>query len=58
MRREALSEQELRAFRGILGHLHVTAEKQDPGPAFDWERFLARVRQLLHSAPAGERFAG
>ena len=33
------------AFRGILGHHHVQANKVDPGPAFDWERFLARVRE-------------
>lgn len=32
------------AFIGIVGHLHVSATKWDPGPGFDWERFLIGVR--------------
>lgn len=43
VRREALSEAELASFRGILGHYHVSADKVDPGPAFDWEAFLVRL---------------
>ena len=39
------------AFQGILGHHHVQANKQDPGPAFDWESFLRRVREELRPAP-------
>jgi hypothetical protein len=35
------------SFHGILGHSHVQSNKQDPGPAFDWERFLADVRANL-----------
>lgn len=31
-------------FTGLLGHLHVSATKWDPGPGFDWERVLAGVR--------------
>ena len=42
-----LSEAEQLAFSGIVGHLHTSAGKVDPGPAFDWEGFLAEVRQLL-----------
>ena len=41
-------------FHGILGHYHVQQNKTDPGPAFDWEPFLVRVREeLAQSAPAG-----
>ena len=40
------------AFRGILGHHHVQANKVDPGPAFDWEPFLARVRARIAARPA------
>jgi len=47
VRTNVLSDPEFEAFRGILGHLHVQAEKLDPGPAFDWERFLADVRGIL-----------
>jgi len=42
-----LEDAEFEAFSGILGHWHVTASKTDPGPAFDWEGFLARTRALL-----------
>jgi len=37
-------------FGGVLGHYHVQRNKQDPGPAFDWERFLERVRAELKTA--------
>jgi N-acetyl-anhydromuramyl-L-alanine amidase AmpD len=43
----ALSDTEFESFHGILGHFHVQANKQDPGPAFDWEGFLAAVRENL-----------
>ena len=40
--------------QGILGHFHVQTNKNDPGPAFDWEPFLARVREeLARPAPTG-----
>lgn len=44
VRRDALDDAEFAAFAGILGHWHVTTAKVDPGPAFDWEAFLRRVR--------------
>jgi N-acetyl-anhydromuramyl-L-alanine amidase AmpD len=47
VRTEALSDEEFAAFSGILGHYHVQRNKNDPGPAFDWEKFLARVRAGL-----------
>jgi N-acetylmuramoyl-L-alanine amidase len=34
------------AFEGILGHFHVSRDKYDPGPAFDWSGFLAASRAL------------
>jgi len=54
VRTDALPDEEFESFHGILGHLHVQANKQDPGPAFDWEPFLAEVRSQLarvRSAP-------
>jgi len=42
----ALSEDAWREFSGILGHFHVQTNKNDPGPAFDWEPFLRAVRAL------------
>lgn len=47
----ALSDAEWREFRGILGHYHVQTNKTDPGPAFDWEPFLAAVRARLAEMP-------
>jgi len=47
----ALTDEEWRAFQGILGHYHVQRNKSDPGPAFDWERFLAGVRDRLATQP-------
>ncbi len=42
-----LSEDELAAFRGVLGHYHVSAEKVDPGPAFDWGRVLGGAAERV-----------
>jgi N-acetyl-anhydromuramyl-L-alanine amidase AmpD len=42
-------------FRGILGHYHVQKEKVDPGPAFDWERFLDSVRARMDEVAAQVR---
>jgi N-acetyl-anhydromuramyl-L-alanine amidase AmpD len=47
VRTEALSDAEYAAFHGILGHYHVQKNKNDPGPAFDWDAFLARVHAGL-----------
>lgn len=52
-RTTALSTAELAEFRGVLGHLHVTGGKIDPGPAFDWDGLLAEARRLQPSATAG-----
>lgn len=43
VRERALSDVAFASFRGILGHQHVTADKIDPGPAFDWSRLPAQV---------------
>ena len=42
-----LDPQTLEQFRGILGHHHISRGKQDPGPAFAWERFLHDLRVEL-----------
>lgn len=51
VRTDVLSPEEFEGFHGILGHLHVQANKQDPGPAFDWEGFLEGVRSHLDGQP-------
>jgi len=42
-----LSDEAWAQFHGILGHYHVQQNKADPGPAFDWEPFLAGLRKEL-----------
>lgn len=32
------------SFAGVVGHLHLSANKWDPGPGFDWERVLIGIR--------------
>jgi N-acetylmuramoyl-L-alanine amidase len=44
-----MTEEHEARFRGIVGHHHVSEEKQDPGPAFDWEVFLARLNARLQA---------
>ncbi len=48
-----LSDEEWAKFKGILGHYHVQSEKQDPGPAFDWDYFLPAVNARLKELQAG-----
>lgn len=43
---KVLPKDELAAWSGLLGHYHVSSHKQDPGPAFDWERLLRETRLL------------
>ncbi len=47
----ALSADELRHFDGIVGHFHVQQNKQDPGPAFQWDRVLDEARALRAARP-------
>lgn len=42
-----LPDADLVRFRGILGHYHIQDNKADPGPAFQWDEFLAGVRREL-----------
>lgn len=46
VRTTALAATDLRAFDGIVGHFHVQDNKNDPGPAFQWERVLQQARRL------------
>ena len=34
-------------YQGLIGHYHLTRNKIDPGPAFDWDRVLDDARDLL-----------
>jgi N-acetylmuramoyl-L-alanine amidase len=42
-----LPDDQLRAYAGVLGHYHIQTDKVDPGPAFDWDRYLREARRWL-----------
>ena len=42
-----LTDAEYESFSGVIGHYHLTENKIDPGPAFDWEGVLYGVRREL-----------
>jgi len=45
--REKLPAEELERYQGVLGHYHVQRNKVDPGPAFQWEKVIDGVRELI-----------
>ena len=46
VRTDRMPEAEEATFGGVVGHLHVSTQKLDPGPAFDWEGYLEATRAL------------
>jgi N-acetyl-anhydromuramyl-L-alanine amidase AmpD len=42
-----LPEQQLEAYQGLLGHYHITTNKIDPGPAFQWDLVVNGARRLM-----------
>ena len=42
-----LPDDNLAAYRGLLGHYHIQQNKIDPGPAFDWDRVITGARRLM-----------
>ncbi len=43
VRTDELTQEEWLAHSGLIGHWHLTTNKIDPGPAFNWERVRAGV---------------
>lgn len=43
-----LPDEELQKYEGVLGHYHVQTNKNDPGPAFQWDMVIDGARRLLH----------
>ncbi len=43
----ALTEDQYDAYHGVLGHYHVQTNKEDPGPAFQWDRVIDGARKLM-----------
>jgi N-acetyl-anhydromuramyl-L-alanine amidase AmpD len=45
--RHALSGEQYEVYQGVLGHYHVQADKQDPGPAFQWDAIIRGARKIM-----------
>lgn len=46
VRSDRLSDEELARYKGLIAHWHLTTNKIDPGPAFDWDRVIERAKEL------------
>jgi N-acetylmuramoyl-L-alanine amidase len=42
-----MPEAEWEKYGGLIGHFHLTENKIDPGPAFDWDRVVDGARTLM-----------
>ncbi|MCS7032441.1 MAG: N-acetylmuramoyl-L-alanine amidase, partial [Phycisphaerae bacterium] len=42
-----LSPEQFRDFQGVLGHFHVQSNKQDPGPAMNWDLVINQARKRM-----------
>lgn len=45
---QKLPDEQLQKYEGVLGHFHVQTNKNDPGPAFQWDAVIGAARKLLH----------
>jgi len=43
-----LPDDMLNNYEGVLGHYHIQTNKDDPGPAFDWEYVIGSARKLMN----------
>jgi N-acetylmuramoyl-L-alanine amidase len=42
-----LPDAQLAEYHGLLGHYHIQTNKEDPGPAFQWDRVVDGARRLM-----------
>jgi N-acetylmuramoyl-L-alanine amidase len=47
VRTRVLTNSEFDQYQGVMGHYHVQREKQDPGPAFDFDKLIRGARKLM-----------
>ena len=53
---KVLNDEDWEKYSGLMGHYHVQENKQDPGPAFQWDKVIngARKRMGLKPLPEGD----
>jgi N-acetyl-anhydromuramyl-L-alanine amidase AmpD len=49
---------ELKNYQGVLGHYHIQTNKDDPGPAFDWDRVVGGAKKILDKESATTSLRG
>jgi N-acetylmuramoyl-L-alanine amidase len=49
--RTNLADDQWQDFSGVMGHWHVQRNKQDPGPAFQWDLVIDGARELMGKPP-------
>jgi N-acetyl-anhydromuramyl-L-alanine amidase AmpD len=42
-----LPDSDYNHYQGVLGHFHVQQNKNDPGPAFQWDRVIGGAKKLM-----------
>jgi N-acetyl-anhydromuramyl-L-alanine amidase AmpD len=42
-----LDEEAWKNYHGVLGHYHVQSNKNDPGPAFQWDKVIGGAQKLM-----------
>jgi N-acetyl-anhydromuramyl-L-alanine amidase AmpD len=42
-----LPDSDYNDYQGVLGHYHVQQNKNDPGPAFQWDRVIGGAKKLM-----------
>lgn len=47
-----LPDDQLRNFRGVLGHYHIQSDKADPGPALQWDLVINGARARMTNPDA------
>ena len=45
-----LADDDLAKYGGVLGHYHIQTNKNDPGPAFQWDRVICGAQKLLRAS--------
>jgi N-acetylmuramoyl-L-alanine amidase len=45
---EKLPDDVLKDYHGVMGHFHVQTNKNDPGPAFQWDTVVGGAKRILN----------
>jgi len=48
---QLLADDDLKMLKGFIGHWHLSDQRWDPGPAFDWERVLSGLQNEYNWFP-------